>query len=504
MTWDDAQAYQALQARDPRFDGRLFVGVTSTGIYCRPICRVRLPKACNCRFFSSAAQAEEAGFRPCLKCRPELAPCAESPWSVMDASQTLALQAARLLDESLAQDTLGEPASPAIARCARRLGVSERHLRRIFARHHGVSPVQYLQTQRLLLAKRLLTDSTLSMAQVARSSGFHSLRRFNAAFSRAYRLTPGTLRREGRSAAAGQPQPPPAEIVLRLAYRPPYAVEHLMSFLATRALTGVEQVDVGEARVRRSLRLPGEREPGWLEARFVPLKHQVILRFPLAWSGHCATVVQLARRWLDLDAQPQVIDEHLAALPGPPGLRLPGAADPFETAVRALLGQRVTVAAARTLAARLVQAYGDAVPTPWADIDRLFPDAQRLGRVRPQALAALGLHATQALAVQSLARRWPSLCALAQDVWTGTAHTEDLSAALQDIHGVGPWSAQYILMRWLSWPDAHLPADVAVLKALGLPHTRQGHRHAQDELNRYQPWRAYAVMRLWNALETRS
>jgi AraC family transcriptional regulator of adaptative response / DNA-3-methyladenine glycosylase II len=253
--------------------------------------------------------------------------------------------------------------------------------------------------------------------------------------------------------------------------------------------------------VRRSLRLSTHAQAGWLQLEFAAARHQVALSFPMAWAGQCAALVRLARRWLDLDAQPQVIDEHLGALPGPPGLRLPGAADAFETAVRAILGQRITVAAACTLAQRLVERFGEPVLTPWPQVNRLFPSARRLGRAPPAALAAIGLNTTQAQAVHALAQRWPQLSALAQDVWTGTANAEDLAAALQDIHGLGPWTTQYILMRWLGWPDAHLPADVAVLKALGLPRTREGHRRAQAELARYQPWRSYAVMRLWHTLE---
>ncbi|MBL8304606.1 MAG: helix-turn-helix domain-containing protein, partial [Ideonella sp.] len=321
-TADDAGHYRVLLARDARFDGRLFVGVSSTGVYCRPICRVRTPKPQNCRFFTSAAQAEAAAYRPCLKCRPELAPGPGGAWTVMDASRTLARQAAALLDVRTAD--AGGDAS--VAALAARLGVSERHLRRIFVAEHGVTPLQYLQTRRLLLAKQLLTDTRLPVTQVALASGWRSLRRFNAAFADSYRLSPSRLR-AGRAAAEG---PGDAEHVeVHLAYREPCDRARLLAFFAQRALPGIETVEgLGVVRSLRAGALGGDTPmaspAGWVSARFdaqAPLLHLRIAPALVPMSG---PLIAAARRWFDLDAQPAVIDAALAALPGEPGLRLPG------------------------------------------------------------------------------------------------------------------------------------------------------------------------------------
>src|SRR4051812_34129320 len=247
--------YEALKTRDARFDGSFFTGVTSTGIYCRPVCRVRTPRQENCRFFRHAAQAEEAGFRPCLRCRPELAPQSVA-WSTQDASSIIAQQAARLLDEPEAW--AGQ--APSVDALARRLGVSDRHLRRVFESQLGVSPLQYMQTRRLLTAKQLLADTNLPVTQVALMSGYASLRRFNAAFVAHYDLNPTQLRREGTRGAGG--------LQVRLGYRPPYDVDGMLAFFRTRAITGIESVD--ESRLMRTLALDGPAGAlrGWLHAQF--------------------------------------------------------------------------------------------------------------------------------------------------------------------------------------------------------------------------------------------
>ncbi|MEO7339048.1 MAG: Ada metal-binding domain-containing protein, partial [Caldimonas sp.] len=350
MTFDPDAAYQAILARDARFDGRLFVGVTSTGVYCRPICRVRTPMKKNCRFFSTAAQAEAATFRPCMKCRPEIAPGAGLPWTVMDASRTLARQAALGLESDAAT---GEP--PSVAALARRLGVSERHLRRIFVAEHGVTPVQYVQTRRLLLAKQLLTDTQLPVAQVALSSGFRSLRRFNAAFVESYRMNPLRLRRSAGGSPARTASSDVA-VTVNLAYRAPYDIAALLRFLSLRAIPGIETVE--GLSVRRSVRAGTvARMPGWLSVTFLPDAARVRLDFAPALAPASSRIVGAVRHWLDLDAAPDSIDATLADIPGAPGLRLPGSLDGFELAVRAVLGQQVTVAGARTIACRLVEAF---------------------------------------------------------------------------------------------------------------------------------------------------
>jgi len=477
-----------LIARDARFDGRLFVGVTSTGVYCRPICRVRTPLQRNCRFFETPAQAEAASFRPCLKCRPEIAPGAGLPWSVMDASRTLARQAALELN---AQAASGEAAS--LAALAAKLGVSDRHLRRIFAAEQGVTPMQYLQTRRLLLAKQLLTDSALPVAQVALASGFRSLRRFNAAFAQQYRMSPSRL----RGAAGDEParaDATPDAITLTLAYRAPFDHAALLRFVAQRAIPGIEEVD--GATIRRTLRAGSlAAQPGWVEARFDPSRGRVQLRFAPALAASSARIVASARRWLDLDAAPASIDAALAILPGPPGIRLPGSLDAFELAVRAVLGQQVTVAAARTLARRVVERFGSPLATPWPSLSRAFPSPQALAEATLDSVASLGIVRTRSNALIAMAQAWPGLEA-------AMASPDDFIAALCELPGIGPWTAHYIAMRALSWPDAFPPNDVAVLKAMRLLFGTQNQRDADAQAQAWRPWRAYAVLRLWNSLET--
>jgi len=486
---DHAAAYQVITARDARFDGRLFVGVTSTGIYCRPICRVRTPRERNCRFFATPAQAEAAAFRPCMKCRPEIAPGAPHAWTVMDASRTLARQAADALD---AQAANGDAAS--LVDVAGRLGVSDRHLRRIFQAEHGVTPLQYLQTRRLLLAKQLLTDTRLPVAQVALASGFNSLRRFNAAFVESYRMSPSRLRGEADDDVFDDQ----AAITVKLGYRPPYDAAALLRFLSQRAVPEVEVVD--GLRVRRTLRA-GTVAPiaGWVEAEFSSAAPVVLLRFAPELAAASGRVVAAVRRWLDLDAEPQTIDAALAALPGAPGLRLPGSLDAFELAVRAVLGQQVTVAGARTVARRVVERFGAPLRTPWDDVNRTFPAPAALAVTGLEHIAELGIIRSRAGAIQAIALAWPEIAPLLAP----GARPEPLIERLCALPGIGPWTAHYVAMRTLGWPDAFPPNDVAVLKALarwrGATTTTQ--REAEAHAQAWQPWRAYAVLRLWNSLE---
>ncbi len=490
MFIDADTAYSALTARDARFDGRWFVGVTSTRVYCRPICRVRTPKRENCRFFETPAQAEASAFRPCLKCRPEIAPGAELPWSVMDASRTLACQAAQRLDERV-----GAGEAPNVADLASQLGVSERHLRRIFLAEHGVSPLQYLQTRRLLLAKQLLTDTQLPVTQVALASGFKSLRRFNAAFADSYRMSPGRLRRS----AAPDGTADDSCVTLSLGWRDPYDAPALLRFFAQRAIPGIETVEA--TTLRRTVRAGiMSSEAGWIEARFEPQASRVSLRFCPQWALSSAKVVSAARRWLDLDAAPQSIDMALTDLPGAPGLRLPGSLDGFELAVRAVLGQQVTVAAARTLAKRLVARFGESMTSPWPDVDRVFASPGTLAAARIEDITELGIIRSRAGAIVALARAWPQIDAL---LYKG-APPESLIETLCALPGIGPWTAHYIAMRALSWPDAFPPRDVAVLKAMQQLFNTTTLLDAEAKAQAWRPWRSYAVLRLWNSLEVSS
>ena len=490
MVLDPDAAYRVLQAHDARFDGRLFVGVTSTGIYCRPVCRVRLPRRENCRFFANAASAECGGFRPCLRCRPELAP----GLALVDSPQVLAQHAARMLDHAAREGQ--ELALPAVAA---RLGVTGRHLRRIFAAAHGVSPIDYLITQRLLLAKQLLTDTELTIADVAFASGFGSQRRFNAAFGERYRLAPSALRRERvrpalRSALVG-PR-------LRLSYRPPYDAAGVMRFFADRAVAGVEAVDRDALSMRRTLAWQHQGRPiaGWLAVRFVVERHEVEVAMSPALAPAAGALVQRLRQGLDLDADPSSIDAALSALPGAAGTRVPSGLCGWEVAVRVVLGQQVTVAAARTLTARLVERFGQPIDTPFADLTRLFPNARNLAEADAGDIGRLGIVRQRVGALQALARE----VVAGRITLDRGAPLQTTLAALRALPGIGEWTVQLIAMRALAWPDAFPASDIGVLNALVLNElcTRDAKAKAAEAASQaWRPWRSYAVMRLWQSLE---
>jgi AraC family transcriptional regulator of adaptative response / DNA-3-methyladenine glycosylase II len=477
--------YLALKTRDARFDGSFFIGVTSTGIYCRPVCKVRVPRRENCRFFAHAAQAEGAGFRPCLRCRPELAP-QTLRWSTQDASAVLAQQAARLLDEPEAWGT--EPAS--VERLAQRLGISDRHLRRIFEAQLGVSPLQYLQTRRLLSAKQLLADTRLPITEVALVSGFASVRRFNSAFAAHYGLSPGALRREGA-------QRDTTTCEVRLGYRPPYDVQAMLAFFRTRAIVGMESV-AGQRLVRTlALEAGDRRREGWLSAEFDEPHCQLLLRVSESLHGVLPLVIRRVRAAFDLDADPHAINARLhGSFPLGDGLRVPGSLSGYELAVRAVLGQQITVAAARTLAQRLVHRFGVAIATPEPGLDRLFPAPQVLAAAEGDALGQLGIVRQRQAAIVAIAR------AVAEgrvELHPG-ADVPSTMAALRELPGIGDWTAQYIAMRALRWPDAFPAGDVALHKALGVQQSRQPAREAEAASQAWKPWRSYAVVRAWSSL----
>ena len=481
----DADAcYRAVAAHDARFDGAFFIGVTSTGIYCRPVCRVKTPRRENCRFFAHASQAEGAGFRPCLRCRPELAPQTLA-WSAQDASALLAQHAARLLDSP---DAWGDEV-PSVAGLAARLGVSDRHLRRVFEAELGVSPMDWLQTRRLLAAKQLLADTRLPVAQVALAAGFASLRRFNAAFAAQYRMSPTALRRDGSEAKPGD------GIAVTLGYRPPYDVREMLQFLQQRGIAGVEQIDQSTHTVARTLRLDDDTR-GWIACRFEPEQHRVQVRVADSLAPQLPRVIARVRAWLDLDADPAAIHAVLGAdFPALAGLRVPGTLDGFELAVRAVLGQQVTVAAARTLTTRLVERFGTPLATPIDGLTRLFPSPAALAAASGDELGQLGL----------VRQRQAAIHALAQAVSSGQIRLHagaDVAAtmdALKALPGIGAWTADYIALRALRWPDAFPAGDVALQKALSPDGQRLTARAAEGRAERWRPWRAYAVIRAWHS-----
>jgi AraC family transcriptional regulator of adaptative response / DNA-3-methyladenine glycosylase II len=476
--------YLALKARDARFDGRFFTGVTTTGIYCRPVCRVRTPKRENCRFFPHAALAESAGFRPCLRCRPELAP-QSVVWSIQDAGSILAHQAVRLLEEPEAWR--GE--SPSVEALAQRLGVSDRHVRRIFETHFGVSPLQYMQTRRLLTAKQLLADTELPITQVALTSGYASVRRFNAAFSGHYGLNPTQLRREGRATGSGPS--------IRLAYRPPYDVGAMLEFFRTRRIAGVD--DVRERKLTRTLAVEsaGKQYKGWIAASFDEERHHVLLRVSESLGEVLPVVIRRVRAAFDLDADPAAINAVLhESFPRGDGLRVPGAFSGYELAVRAVLGQQITVAAARTLAQRLVDRFGETIETPCEGLNKLFPEAKALARAEGDALGRLGIVKQRQAAIVGIARG----VAQGRLQLHGGADVAATIEQLKELPGIGDWTAQYIAMRALRWPDAFPAGDVALHKALGVHAERNAARAAEAASQQWKPWRSYAVVRAWASM----
>ena len=494
----DDDCYRAMQTRDARFDGCFFTGVTSTGIYCRPVCAVKTPKRENCRFFRYPAQAERAGFRPCLRCRPELAPHA-LVWSMQDATSILAHQAARMLDEPEAWSMDGGSTLTALAT---RLGVSDRHLRRIFETHFGVSPLQYLQTRRLLTAKQLLADTQLPVAQVALVSGFSSVRRFNTVFVERYGLNPSQLRRSGTVDERVK------GLAIKLGYRPPYDIAAMGAFLAQRQVNTIESIATyaGELCVSRTffIKTGGNTYAGWLRAEFVPERHQVVLQLSDNLHSMLPLLIRRVRAWLDLDADPQAIHRVLhSRFPQSEGLRVPGTLDGFELAVRAVLGQQITVAAARTLAQRLVDTFGDPIDTPIPELTRLFPSAAVLARLSGDALGRLGITKQRQNAILALARA----VADGQLLLHGGAQVHTTMEALKALPGIGDWTAQYIAMRALRWPDAFPAGDVALHKALNVhdaPNLRLASQAAEAASQAWKPWRSYAVLRAWAELPAKA
>lgn len=471
--------YRALLSRDSRFDGKFFVGVSSTGIYCRPVCAAKTPMRARCTFFPSAAAAEGAGFRPCLRCRPELAPGN----ACVDAPQRIAHAAASLIDDGFLEEH-------DLAILAARLGVTDRHLRRVFQAEFGVAPVGYAQTQRLLLAKRLLTDTTLPVTDIALASGFGSVRRFNALFQARYRMQPNRLR-NGSNENTGNPA-----MRFELAYRPPLPWDTMLAFLGLRAILGVETVAGAEYRRTVCLAHSGHIHRGWIAVR--PARRGAMLQ--VSMSADLARVVPpvLARvkRLFDLTCDPHAVAAQLGSLAAAhPGLRVPGAFDGFEMAVRAILGQQVTVKAATTLSGRIARTFGDALETPWAELTHTFPGVGCLAALTLSDIAGQGIIASRARSILALAGR----VADGTLVLAPGVDVDQTMAALRAVPGIGEWTAQYIAMRALAWPDAFPHTDLGVMKALG--ETRPKHVLARAEP--WQPWRAYAVMHLWHLPRTK-
>jgi AraC family transcriptional regulator, regulatory protein of adaptative response / DNA-3-methyladenine glycosylase II len=486
---DDRVCYAALCAHDTRFDGRFFVGVSSTGIYCRPICRVKLPKEENCSYFVSAAAAEAAGYRPCLRCRPELAP----GLAPEDAAARIARKSALLMEEDCLADCK-------ISDLANLQGITARHLRRAFSAEYGVSPVQYLQTLRLLLAKGLLTDTQLPVTEVAMVAGFGSIRRFNELFKKHYKFTPRTLRSMERNSPAKY-----GGVTLSLGYRPPYAWDELITFLAMRAIPGVESVSGGAYRRTVVIRSGGTIYRGWISVANVPKRNLLSVTVAPALLPVLSKVLLRIRCLFDVYCNPLEIYEKLKIMNElksdlcVPGVRLPGCFDPFEMSVRAVLGQQITVKAARTLAMRFAAAFGEKIDTPFDELNVTFPGSDIIYGLTPPIedhLGPLGIIGARARSIYALAE------AIMNGVITFSQNVdpENEMEKILKLPGFGSWTAQYIGMRALGWPDAFPHTDYGVKKALFGKTPKEIVELSQT----WRPWRSYATINLWNSLETKN
>ncbi|HSZ91757.1 MAG TPA: AlkA N-terminal domain-containing protein [Acetobacteraceae bacterium] len=480
MDLDHDACYRALRTRDVRFDGRLFVAVKTTGIYCRPVCPARLPRPENVEFYSTAAAAQENGYRPCLRCRPETAPNLAA-WNGTSStvSRALALIEMGALDE-------GD-----IAGLAERLGVGARQLHRLFRQHLGASPLAVAQTRRILLAKQLIHETSLRMSEIALASGFGSIRRFNETFRQMYQRPPGTLRR-----GSGVSVSPGAAVTVLLRYRPPYDWPAMIAFLRARAIPGVEIVS--DEAYARTIDIGGAR--GVVRVRPAP-GNALEANVHVAKLSALPSIIARLRRVFDLAADPEIIEAHLSEDPllaalvaQRRGLRVPGAWDGFELAVRAMLGQQITVAGAINLAGRLVSRYGERLETTvpaLAGLTHVFPRPEVLAAAD---LSAAGMPKVRANALSALA----ATVAIDPKIFGPRRTLEEAIVQLRKLAGIGEWTAQYIAMRELREPDAFPAADIGLLRALA---GADGRRPSAVELlaraERWRPWRAYAAQHLW-------
>ena len=486
-TFPDADlAYRAVSSRDPRFDGRLYVGVLSTGIYCRPSCPSRTPLPRNCVFHASAAACVAAGFRACRRCRPDAQPGSRE-W---DVDADLAGRALRLLEQGVV-DTEG------VAGLAARLAVSPRHLQRVLVAQLGAAPADLARTRRAQVARMLIEETRLPLAQVAFAAGFGSVRQFNEVMRAHVGVPPSALRpRSGvrptaepaataHSAGSGAADDArvAGALTLRLRHRAPLAADAWLAHVATRAVPGLEEVVGGV--VRRVL--PGRHGPVLAELDLAG----VVARLEIADLGGLTEAVGRLRHWADLDADPARVTEVLAADPllapmvaARPGLRVPGTVDPAELAMRTVLGQQVSVAAARTLTARLVAGLGE--PTPWGL--RAFPRPEAVARAGEAGLRTLGLTGARAAALAYLA----ATLADGLDLGPG-ADRARARATLSGLPGVGPWTVEYVALRALGDPDAFPANDLVLRRALADASPAEALRRAE----RWRPWRGYAAQHLW-------
>ena len=473
MTLDWQVCSRARLTRDARFDGKFFIGVRTSGVYCRPICPARTAKEENVRYFPTAAAAAEAGFRPCLRCRPECSPGTPA-W--LGTPNTVA-RALRLISENGLEDG-------GIEYLADRLGVGSRHLRRLFLRHLGATPSAVAQTRRLHFAKKLIDETSLPMCQIAEAAGFGCVRRFNAGIRKVYSRTPTQLRRLTRQTMTL----PQNRYFFRLRFRPPYHWNGMLAFLAPRATPGVEAVEAGS--YRRTISVLGK--PGFFEVSLDEPRQSLAVCVQIADPRMLFNVIERIRAMFDLNADWIAIMRSLHADPllarviaQDPGMRVPGCWSGFELAIRAILGQQVSVKGATTLAGRIARTFGTQFRAG-GTLTHLFPEPAVLAEAN---LANLGLTTARSQTIRGLAR---AVCD-GQLRFEGIVDTESFLASLCEIPGIGRWTAQYVAMRALGEPDAFPSTDLGLQRALGIEDAREVERRAEA----WRPWRAYAAMYLW-------
>ncbi|MGH1471815.1 MAG: Ada metal-binding domain-containing protein [Cellvibrionaceae bacterium] len=510
---DSEECYAAMQAHDARFDGVFFVAVSTTKIYCRPICRVRIPKIDRCTFYHHAASAEQAGYRPCLRCRPELAPGNAQ----MDAVKRVA-QLAALRIKSGALSDIG------VEGLAEEFGISDRQLRRAIDIEYGVSPINLAQTYRLLLAKQLLTDTQLNMTDIAFASGFSSVRRFNDAFKTKYRLNPSELRKTNnrkklakKQSAKNQPitntsQANEEGILLRLGYRPPLAWHTLIHFLCSRGHSRVDCIKKnkhGEVVYCKTVSISVPQDngkiktlttTGWISASQDEKKHQIIVRISNSLSPHLVALQIKLRELFDLDANPAVIENHLSRdktlkkiIKETPGIRIAGTLDGFELALRAVLGQQISVKAATTVFGRFVDKFGDDVETPIEGLDKTSPNPITIAQASLEEIIGLGLTQRRAATVKELALATVN----GKIPWDKNDHDLILKELLA-LPGIGPWTTQYVAMRALREPNAFPESDLGLMRSLNAEKPIDVLARAK----KWAPWRAYGAMYCWTGLST--
>ena len=461
---------QARLSRDVRFDGKFYTAVITTGIFCRPVCPARPPKPENVRYYSNAMQAQEAGFRPCLRCLPELAPQASPPIEIK--------KLCKALESGIKLPILSQQFS-----------LSERQIRRLFVKHYGLSPIKYLANQKLLLARRLLKTTQLSITDVAFASGYSSVRRFNEAIKQAYQCSPSDCRKESKPTKL-------AHIEVSLPYREPFDWPLMLSFFQKRQLVNVEHVS--DSEYCRTISINGCK--GWFSVSKINNKSALLLKVQLEDYRHLNKVIQGVRQMFDLDTDMQQIHQTLIKHPSlakviaqTPGLRLPGCWDIFEFSIRAILGQQISVKGATTLANRIAVKYGSLCTANPYGLTHTFPTADELSKAEYQ---DIGLTRSRI----STLKNWLEFYQQDEQIFHYYASLDALEQQLIKIKGIGPWTVNYLAMRGLSDPDAFPSADLGIIKALTVNDEKPTNKDILALSEQWRPWRAYAAIYLWQSL----